>query len=384
MDKDKTLADAIRILLKRYGELTDVREREAKRPELEAHLLKQLQPLDGRGGETLDVDPWFELAKNPEQPDADLIQAAKKVLRIDDDAAPLLHEIPRELPKPLLAARNQGGAVLSLGYVSLLAGAGGAAKSTLALHVAIGVAMTADKATAELHGKVFDGMGGPVLYATYEDTPAVIAWRGEKLLQHIEAVNAKPPVHVLGMRGKPLFGPSGPNQVGKLPGWERMFRAARRVKPRLLIIDPALSAYVGESNAAAPVRSFLDALTDEAEALGAGVLLIAHSNKTARGGADPYDPGQVGGSGHWVDGVRGVLTLTQPEKHSDMRRLSIAKANYGPSYIGINLEPIRYDSGAIVGFKAPKAWDKGQATAGNGQDRKTVPAGPGGGNPYEE
>ena len=363
MDKDKTLADAIRILLKGYGKLTDVREREAKRPELEAHLLKQLQPLAGRSGETLDVDPWFELAKNPEQPDADLIQAAKKVLRIDDDAAPLLHEIPRELPKPLLAARNQGGAVLSLGYVSLLAGAGGAAKSTLALHVAIGVAMTADKATAELHGKVFDGMGGPVLYATYEDTPAVIAWRGEKLLQHIEAVNAKPPVHVLGMRGKPLFGPSsesGPNQVGKLPGWERLRNAARRVKPRLLVIDPALSAYVGESNAAAPVRSFLDALNDEAEALGAGVLLIAHSNKTARVGADPYDPGQVGGSGHWVDGVRGVLTLTQPEKDSDVRRLSIAKANYGPSYIGINLQPIRSSDHAIVGFQAANNWGKGK------------------------
>ena len=55
-----------------------------------------------------------------------------------------------------------------------------------------------------------------------------------------------------------------------------------RTGARLVVIDPALSAFVGQSNDAAPVREFLTALAVEAAKPNAGVLLIAHSNKTAR------------------------------------------------------------------------------------------------------
>ena len=66
------------------------------------------------------------------------------------------------------------------------------------------------------------------------------------------------------------------------------------------------------------MREFLGALTREATARQCGVLLIAHSTKAARGAArdadrnedNVFNPGAVGGSAHWTDGVRGVLTLT--------------------------------------------------------------------------
>ena len=86
-------------------------------------------------------------------------------------------------------------------------------------------------------------------------------------------------------------------------GWWNLWSEARRIKPRLIVIDPALAAYVGEANAAAPVREFLTALATEAAQLNTGVLLLAHSNKAARSSKhqkpkpeDLLDPGQVGGT----------------------------------------------------------------------------------------
>ena len=60
-----------------------------------------------------------------------------------------LNAIREGLPRPVLQAHGLGGAVLSEGTICLLAGAGGVAKSTLALHIALGVAMTPDD--GELH-----------------------------------------------------------------------------------------------------------------------------------------------------------------------------------------------------------------------------------------
>lgn len=298
---------------------------------------------------------------------------------VDDEGEALpravpLNAIEGDMPRPLLSARDQGGAVLSVGAVCLLAGAGGSAKSALVLHIALGVAMAGAADEAPLDGDVFDGAGGPVLLATYEDAPEVVAWRGRKLAGIVDggkrgpATEAMPGVHVLSMRGLPLFGPdlkSGGSynvRPSKLAGWRALWSEAQRIRPRLVVIDPALAAYVGNSNDAAPVREFLDALTGEAKDLGCGVLIVAHSTKAARtgnkkGNTDPFDPGQIGGSAHWVDGVRGAMTLTWGK--DGKRRLSIAKANYGPAYIGIDLEPIKHDYRAVVGFTAASDWEYG-------------------------
>ena len=177
---------------------------------------------------------------------------------------------------------------------------------------------------------------------------------------------------MLDLLGRPLFGPmSVPGRSasynappGPLLGWSDLWLAAASIGPGLIIIDPALSAFSGESNAAAPVREFLGALALRAKTLGTGVLLTAHSNKAARGGIqDPYDPGQVGGSAAWVDGARGVLAMTRAQSEDDdgdaqssELQLAVAKSNYGPSLVTVGLSSIRAAGGAIVGFRADGSW----------------------------
>ena len=288
-------------------------------------------------------------------------------------------DITGNLPRSLLSVAGCNGAILTEGSVALLAGTGGVGKSALMVSLALGVARLSDGVHGAVVEGIFDGVGGPVILATYEDVPEVTAWRMRNLVAEVmgqESEEARQEVfgriYVIDLLGRPLFGPmSTPGRSasynappGPLSGWSDLWLAAARIRPGLIIIDPALSAFSGESNAAAPVREFLGALALRAKNLGTGVLLTAHSNKAARGGVqDPYDPGQVGGSAAWVDGARGVLAMTRPQSGdgdegtaTSELQLAVAKSNYGPSLVTMGLNSIRAAGGAIVGFRAEGAW----------------------------
>ena len=43
----------------------------------------------------------------------------------------------------------------------------------------------------------------------------------------------------------------------------------------MAVIDPALSAYVGDANSAAPVRDFMGAIAAQASVMNCGVVLVA-------------------------------------------------------------------------------------------------------------
>ena len=288
-------------------------------------------------------------------------------------------DITGSLPRSLLSVSGHNGAILTEGSVALLAGAGGVGKSALMVSLALGVARLGDGERGAVVEGIFDGIGGPVILVTYEDVPEVTAWRVRNLVAEAmkhdleeKRQEAFSRIYVIDLLGRPLFGPmSAPGRSasynappGPLSGWSDLWFAAARLRPGLIIIDPALSAFSGESNAAAPVREFLGALALRAKTLGTGVLLTAHSNKAARASnQDPYDPGQVGGSAAWVDGARGVLAMTRSQSGDDDEnataselQLAVAKSNYGPSLVTVGLSSIRAGGGAIVGFKAEGSW----------------------------
>ena len=287
-------------------------------------------------------------------------------------AAPV-PDIEGDRPARLLSISDHGGALLSVGGVAVLAGEGGVAKTPLALSVALGVAAQ-PLPFGDLHGGLFAGAGGPVLIASYEDWPAVTADRLRKLAAtwpQDAATAALARVHVLEMSGRPLFGPAarGDGDAGfynarpePLAGWADLWNEVARIGARLVVVDPALSAFVGQSNDAAPVREFLTALAVEAAKHG-GVLLIAHSNKTARADRrteyDPFDPGHVGGSGHWTDTARGAMSLTYDRRDGTApgaRILAVSKANYGPARRWCKVVSCTAPSGEIVGFGIDGAW----------------------------
>ena len=278
--------------------------------------------------------------------------------------------LPR--PKRLLSAASRDGAVLSVGEICLLAGAGGVGKSALAGEVTLAVADPGspnDRSRRSAGGLLdIHGGSGPVLWLAYEEAPGEI---GARLAALAEATGretaATDAVHILDMRGWPLYGPGDRHGASglysarpePLDGWRAVTDAAA-LAPRLIVIDPMLSAYVGEGNAVAPVREFLGALAGLAREREAGVLALAHSTKAARASKthkpDPFDPGQIAGSAAWHDGVRGALVLDYDEdpQAGPQRRLAITKANMGPSRILCPAIPRRKGGGSdwIIGFHA--------------------------------
>lgn len=267
--------------------------------------------------------------------------------------------IDEPFPKPILSLSGEEGAILSSGTVAILAGEGGMAKSALAAGLAVNVAVPGD---GDKLFKVHDP--APVLILTYEDVPAVVGWRVREYAAKDRRA-ALEHVHVLHMAGRPLYGPIGERgrqgfytaRPGPLAGWRDLENACDAINPRVVIIDPALCAYVGEPNAAAPVREFLTALERLANGqVGVcGVLLLAHATKAARGrkdDPDPFDPGLIGGSAAWVDGVRSALAMTWRPGVAGERDLAVAKSNYGPARLVCGLDAIRTKSGSIVGFRA--------------------------------
>ena len=321
-----------------------------------------------------EASPRARLAAALDGPDDAAILAALGVRR----AQPLT-DIAALLPDRLLAAHGRGGSLVGRGTVAVLAGPGGVGKSALMVSVGCDVAGVGDGIAG--NPPLFDGENGPVLLATYEDHPSVTAWRAKALAAARDGgvtEGALSRVHVLPMTGRPLFGPSDDRgglynaRPGPLAGWRDLWTEARRIEPALIVIDPALAAFVGEPNAAAPVREFLGAVGEAASRIGAGVLIVAHSTKAARGNgknpADPYDPGQVGGSAAWTDGARAALNMTwQGEPGAPFRCLAVAKANYGPARIWCEAAPIRAgrlhgeSTGAIVGFRATEdGWQAGE------------------------
>ena len=285
------------------------------------------------------------------------------------------------MPGTVLGAVGQSGMVLADGYVCVLAAEGGIGKSSLVGSVALECAMGGG---GEVFG-IFSGMGGPVMVVTYEDSAVVAKWRLEGLAQAMdeerggsEARDALRSVYVMDMESWPLYGPADTASYQSRPvplqGWEVLWREVERVQPVLLVIDPVLKGYVGESNGTSPVREFLGSLRHRLRLVcrnGAGVLVTAHSTKTARGsrGAgqvqNPMDPGHVAGSAAWVDEPRGVLTMTWGEDGS--RMLSVVKANLGPSRIMLKLRAVRQPDGAVLGFVGEDGWHAGWEV-GDGED----------------
>ena len=152
-----------------------------------------------------------------------LENALRELERYRDDKARVpvpVPEITGDYPGPVLSLAGRRGAILSEGSVAILSGAGGTAKSALILHQALAFAMVSQNGAADsprrLHGGIFDVHrgGGPVLYLSYENEPSVARDPLLELACEIDKGNAREAhdaltrVHVMGMLGRPLFGPT--------------------------------------------------------------------------------------------------------------------------------------------------------------------------------
>ena len=312
-------------------------------------------------------------------------------------------EIKEPRPAPLLRLAGLGGAFLTRGSVALVAGEGGIGKSALLCSLAVEIASGGEQGPLVLHEHNLElvkdqratgdaAARRPVLLVGYEDDAATVAWRCRQYRENggtaTGADNSSNDVSlsdvwVMTPAGS-LFGPVAAKSGAELynarpdkqPQWRALESAIVASRPVLVVIDPALEAFSGDANNGSAVREFLRALRQLATRYQIGILLVAHSTKAARVKSgqqdDPFRVGQVGGTSHWTDGCRAAAALDWSGSGEDPftgRRLAVLKANYGPSRLVCELEPIRSPAGAIVGFKRDsKGWRDPQAPeATNGE-----------------
>ena len=319
-----------------------------------------------------------------------LIEHLNVLRPVEARRARFLPEIKDPKPEALLSLPGDGsGIFLARGEAAILSGAGGVGKSALAGEIALAVAAGRPAGKPHLGSPggayLFDAnVSGAVLWLTFEERPGAIAERLDVLAKNLEssASHDARAIAVLNMAGAPLFGPppggSYNGRSGPQPDWKNLANEAARIEPVLILVDPALAAYVGDANAAAPVREFVTALVGLAQETtnNAGVLIVAHSSKANRSADDPAgDPGHTAGSTAWHDAVRGVAVLDyvktpKPRKSTNkalraaiagvqervagQRLLSVVKANMGRTNVECVLHPRKPDkySGWIVGFSA--------------------------------
>ena len=263
-------------------------------------------------------------------------------------------EIEPFLPKPILGAVGVGGAVLTEGNVCILSGQGGVAKTTLTTSIALSFAASTEMGNGNmcpLADGIFRGTGGRVMIATFEDTANAMSFRLRGLVdiwqeqkRDLRIVRAIKEKIWCGALPEPLYMSEGSDLPKPTQAWDCLWEIATEFKPKLMIIDPIIGAYLGSGNDPPRVFAFIKALANEARKIDAGVLLVGHSNKAARQSAkyDPFDAGHIAGTGAWTDAARGVMILTKDRREGNEGKtnLAISKANFGPAYIKTHISPI--------------------------------------------
>ena len=277
-------------------------------------------------------------------------------------AATLAEAAELPLRRSILKAKGEPGSLLNAGEVAILSGMGAAGKSTLTVGLALELTVLGAGVRGEVCG-AFEAEGGLVLVVGYEDRLGIVGRRGKRFADYMDHGKSERLFHtalqqveIMEMRS-PIFGPDPYTPLYNarpttLEGWQELRDRARSVEPHLIVLDPALCAYVGDATSPPPVSEFILTLRDLAEEFDCGVILVSHGTKSARGGGrrkiDPDDPGQVMGTGSWTDRPRCTMTIRPGPLGQSI--LTVYKANYGRQRIFLPLDPLLDNGGQLIGF----------------------------------
>ena len=246
---------------------------------------------------------------------------------------------------------------LALGKLHILAGAPGQGKTTLAMAMAATVTINGywpDRTRCE---------GGNVLIWSGEDDAA------DTLLPRLLAAGADRArcFFVSGARVNGDVQPFDPaRDMGQL-----MATVEKIGGIKLLIVDPVVSAVMGDSHKNTEVRRALQPLVDLAAACDCALLGITHFAKGGQGS----DPSQrVVGSVAFTAVARVVLVAAKvkSEDGQDTRILARSKSNIGPDDGGFQYQLEQVEVAAFPGIEAARiAW--GKAVEGNARELLTDP-----------
>lgn len=214
---------------------------------------------------------------------------------------------------------------LPAGMLIILGGAPGCGKTTILMSLAA----TVTKGGCWPDGSRCDGTGDVLIWSG-EDPPSVLAGR-----LHAHGADMSR-VHF-------IDGKTGAADSAFDPGCDMALledAAAKLTAPRLLILDPVVSAVAGDSHKGAEVRRSLQPVVNLAHRIGCAVVGITHFSK-GTAGRDPVE--RITGSIAFAALARVVLVAAkvQPDAGEDgepRRVLMRAKSNIGPDDGGFAYE----------------------------------------------
>ncbi|MBN8480410.1 MAG: AAA family ATPase [Xanthomonadales bacterium] len=210
------------------------------------------------------------------------------------------------------------------GTVTLLGAHGGSGKSLLALTIAAHVAAGSPWAG-------FDVAGGPAAFVSLEDPAELMLYRLRKIVTEyrLQADDVTKNLRILdGTAGESSLGAEysaqGVRRMMATTRFEELRDAARGA--RLIVVDNASDAADVNENDRRMVRAFVRLLAGLARENDAGVLLLAHIDKSAaRNGAAGNS---YAGSTAWHNSSRSRLALIETDGRIEMRqeKLNVGRA----------------------------------------------------------
>jgi hypothetical protein len=154
--------------------------------------------------------------------------------------------------------------------VGVIGGAPKSSKTWLALDMSLSVAT----GTACL-GKYAVPQPGPVLAYLAEDSLSIVRERVEGMARHRGLDLAEVPVHVI---TAPVL------RLDRDPHRTQLLETARRLRPRLLLLDPLVRLHGIDENHAGEVAGLLAYFRSLQRELNLSVVLVHHTRKNAPGG----------------------------------------------------------------------------------------------------
>jgi RecA-family ATPase len=236
--------------------------------------------------------------------------------------------------------------------VTLFSGEGAIGKSIVSLQLSV----------AHVLGK--DWLGsmpepGPALIVACEDDPDELHRRLARILEHYGASFADlKNMHLISLAGQDAL-LARPNSLGLIQPtklFDRLRDAARKIHPKLVVLDNSADVFGGSENDRAQVRQFVGILRGLAIAANAGVLLTSHPSLTGISTGSG-----ISGSTAWHASVRSRLYMkratTERDEEPDpsLRVIEIMKSNYGP--VGETIM-VRWQNGLFLPEAKPGSLEK--------------------------
>ena len=210
--------------------------------------------------------------------------------------------------------------------VTLFSGDGAAGKSTLAIQLAVGIA-----ASGRWLGLA--AARGAVVYASCEDDLDEIHRRVASIARaETIDMSALRSLHFIPLAGEDaLMGVTGgkSGSIVETPIWRGLVAVVKRLRPRVVILDPLADIFGGDENHRGQARQFIAMCRTLAIRYDLAVILIAHPSLSGLASGSG-----LSGSTAWSNSVRSRLYLKCVKADAadgvdhDARTLSVEKANF--------------------------------------------------------